>query len=76
MTFPRKNVLSCAQLVYAIFHLMEKILVGDIAEVIGIDGSTMPLLEDDNNNITACVFSPNEKNGVTIQIHFFVFWLQ
>ena len=34
------------------------------------------LLEDDDNNITACVFSPNEKNGVTIQIHFFVFWLQ
>ena len=52
---------------------MEKILVGDIAEVIGIDGSTMPLLEDDDNNITTCVFSPNEKNGVTIQIHFFVF---
>ena len=54
----------------------KEILVGDITEMIGIDGSTMPLLKDDDNNITACVFSPNEKNGVTIQIHYFVFWLQ
>ena len=39
----------------------KEMLVGDIAEVICIDGSTMPLLEDDDNNITACIFSPNKK---------------
>ena len=51
----------------------KEILVGDITGMTGIDGSTMPLLEDDDNNITVCVFSPNEKNGVTIQIHFLFF---
>ena len=63
VTFPRKNMLSCTQLV-AICNISPNgkvILVGGITEMIGIDGSTMPLLEDDDNNITACVFSPNEK---------------
>lgn len=39
----------------------KEILVGDITEVIGIDGSIIPLFEIEDSNINACVFSPNEK---------------
>ena len=39
----------------------KEILVGDISEVMGTDGNIMPLFEDDDDNITTCIFSPNEK---------------
>ena len=37
----------------------KEILVGDIAEVIGTDGSIIPLFEGENSSVNACVFSPN-----------------
>ena len=39
----------------------KEILVGDIAEVIGIDGSIIPLFKAGNSSVNACIFSPNEK---------------
>ena len=39
----------------------KEILVGDITEVIGTDGSIIPLLEVEDSYVNTCVFSPNGK---------------
>lgn len=39
----------------------KEILVGDITEVVGTDGSIMPLFEVEHSIINACIFSPNGK---------------
>ena len=39
----------------------KEILVGDITEAIGTDGSIIPLFEGGDSSVNACIFSPNEK---------------
>ena len=39
----------------------KEILLGDVTEVMGADGSITPLFETDDGNTDVCIFSPNGK---------------